>query len=57
MSRKAATSHGKCEANAIAGVRSHLELTAPKQQQAKTHALKQVMIQELLTGRTRLPVQ
>jgi len=44
------------EQTAIAGVLSEmdLELAALEQRQAKTRALKQGMMQELLTGRTRL---
>ena len=44
------------EQTAIAGVLSEMdaELAVLEQRQAKTRALKQGMMQELLTGRTRL---
>ena len=44
------------EQTTIAGVLSDMdaELTALEARREKTHALKQAMIQELLTGRTRL---
>ena len=43
---------------AIAAVLTEMdaELAVLEQRQAKTRALKQGMMQELLTGRTRLPV-
>ena len=49
-------SHASGMAAAIAEVLADLdaELTALEQRRAKTRALKQGMMQELLTGRTRL---